>query len=334
MLINLRSRRGSEETADLVRSLLPKARIALTRTLDEARAWLRDTVAPHPPRVLLSGGGDGTAVNVLTEMRALGVRVGAFGVLPLGTGNAWAHEMRTPAVATAVRRIAALGDVAPPVRAFRMIEVEGRLTPFAGSGWDAEIVADYQRMVAEHGNLESQTKAGVLGYMRSLFTRTIPNQMRGNGAPRVRLVSLDDEPRVIDRHGKPVRIEGAGHGTVLYEGPGSVAGCGTTSTLGLGMKVFPFVGAMPGRMEVRIYAASVLEATLNIPNIWRGAHPLALDHHWLLRRCRMEYDREVQVEIGGDVIGPRRSVEYAVADEQVPTIDWSSFAAPRLAARA
>lgn len=331
VLINLHARRGSESTAELVRKILPEARVALTRSLDEARRWLSDELLPRPPRVLLAGGGDGTAVSLVTEMRAHGLRVGAFGVLPLGTGNAWANELRTPEARRAMQGIAALGEASPPVRDFSMIEVEGRLTPFAGSGWDADIVADYQTLVSTNDRT-SDVKGGKLGYVRSIVTRTVPRQMRGDGPPNVRLVSLDDEPLVIDPAGRPQRIAGAGYGSVLYEGPASVAGAGTTSELGLHAKIFPFVNLVPGKMEVRIYAASALEGALNMLRIWKGVHPLPKDHHWLLSRCRMEYDREVPVEIGGDVIGSRRSIEYGVSTTSVPMIDWAALARPRLAA--
>ena len=41
-----------------IRSILPDARVAVTRSLDDARAWVRDDLSTHCPELLLSGGGD------------------------------------------------------------------------------------------------------------------------------------------------------------------------------------------------------------------------------------------------------------------------------------
>ena len=84
VLVNLRARKGSERVGTMVRALLPRARLAVTRSLDEARAWLRDEVSRNPPSLILSGGGDGTAVGLINEIRALALEVPPIGVLPLG----------------------------------------------------------------------------------------------------------------------------------------------------------------------------------------------------------------------------------------------------------
>ncbi|NVJ09292.1 diacylglycerol kinase, partial [Myxococcus sp. AM001] len=52
VLVNLRARRGSEGMGGLVQRFLPRARVALTRSLDEARAWISDTLRPNPPSLL------------------------------------------------------------------------------------------------------------------------------------------------------------------------------------------------------------------------------------------------------------------------------------------
>jgi hypothetical protein len=41
----------------------------------------------------------------------------------------------------------------------------------------------------------------------------------------------------------------------------------------------------------------------------------------------MEFDGEVPVEVGGDVIGLRRQVEYRIAPMVVPVVDWSKLRA-------
>lgn len=327
VLVNLRARRGSESLGAAVRSLLPDARLVVTRTLDDARRWIRDEIAPRPPTLLLSGGGDGTAVSLLNELLGSGVPLPAIGLLPLGTGNGWARETRAPKARAALQKIAALGAELPPLRRFALVEVEGRVTPFAGTGWDAEIVQDYHDQLAAVPASLRDAQNPMVGYLRSLFTRTIPRHIVGWKQPIVRLTNLGDDALVIDPAGRAIPVPGGGAGAVLYEGPVSVFGAGTTTELGLGFRAFPFAHAVPGRVAVRVYAASTAQATRNIVKLWRGHHPLPLDHHWLLTRWRLDFDRPVPFEIGGDVDGERTSVEMSLARPTVDLVDWQKLAA-------
>jgi hypothetical protein len=80
-------------------------------------------------------------------------------------------------------------------------------------------------------------------------------------------------------------------------------------------------------MHTRVYSATAAQATTRIVDLWRGVHPLPHSHDFLLTHCRMEFDGEVPVEVGGDVIGLRRQVEYRIAPMVVPVVDWSKLRA-------
>ncbi len=54
----------------------------------------------------------------------------------------------------------------------------------------------------------------------------------------------------------------------------------------------------------------------------RRAHPLPKMHDFFVERVRMDFDREVPFQMGGDVIGMRRSVEFDLAEESVQLVDW------------
>ncbi len=323
VLVNMHARHGSEAVGDRIRRILPQARVAVTQSIDEARTWIRDEIAHDRPRVLLSGGGDGTAVSLLNELRAQHLTVPAFGLFPLGTGNGWARATGVSGTKAAFRELAQLGNgVTPPLRSFGMVLTEGRVTPFAGTGWDAEILSDYRKMIEAIPPEDRVASGGTKGYFRSLFTRTIPRHLRAKDRPRVRVINLGTPALMIDPEGRPVLMPNGGHGAVLYDGPISVGGAATTEQLGLGFRAFRFAHLVPGRMAVRVYAASTLHATLRLPWLWRGAHPLPHDHNWLLTRCRWEFDRPVPFEIGGDLVGERTEVEMSLADETVPLVDW------------
>ncbi len=327
VLVNLHARRGSERVGTMVRALLPRARLALTKSLEEARAWLREEVGRNPPSLLLSGGGDGTAVAMINELRDLDIPVPPIGVLKLGTGNGWANVTGAPKAKHALRKIAALGDQRPPLRTFALVDVEGKVAPFAGTGWDAEIVSDFRAQLDKVPLPLRAAHSGLRGYLQGMFTRTIPRHMFGGGAANVRLFNTGDDALTIDRFGKVVPLEGGRNGALLYEGPASVCSGATTEEWGFGFRAFPFAHAAPGRLSIRVYGAPVLEATRNMFRLWRGEHPMDKMHDFLVTKCRMEFDREVPFQIGGDLAGQRRVIELALSTERVQLVDWSRLAA-------
>lgn len=326
ILVNTRSRHGSEALGARIRSIFPEACVAVTRSLEDARAWIRDELSVRRPDLLLSGGGDGTAVALLNELREQRIHVPAFGLLAFGTGNGWARATGEVGTRAALRGLAALRHIGtPPLRRFNLVEVEGRLTPFAGVGWDADILADYKRSLADAPPLLARL-GPTSGYLYSMFTRTIPRYVARVARPHMRVVNLGPPALRADAQGRAVPVPNGGTGAVLYEGPLGVCGAGTTEELGLGFRGFPFAHLVRGRMCLRVYAATAWGATVRMPRLWRGAHPLPDDHHFFVTRCRLEFDRAVPFEIGGDLAGERTQIELALAADDVPLVDWRRMA--------
>ena len=321
VLVNLRARRGTEGVGGLVERFLPRARVALTRSLEEARAWISDTLRPNPPSLLLAGGGDGTITGLLNELRLAGVALPAIGVLPLGTGNAWARVTGAPRAAVALKQIAAVGERLPPLRPFSLVRVEGRVAPFAGTGWDAEMIQDFKSQLSSAGPLAS-TQAGLRGYLGAMFTRTVPRHLFGEGNPQVSVYNMGDTALTVDSRGSVQPVIHGDKGALLYRGPAGVAGAATTPEWGFGFKAFPFAQAVPHRLSVRVYGATVMEATRNMFKLWRGEHPMPRMHDWFVQRVRMEFDREVPFQMGGDVLGMRRTLDFDLAEESVQLVDW------------
>jgi len=324
VLINLRARRGSESLARDVRHHLPGVPMALTRTLDEARAFVADLrTRPHPD-LILSGGGDGTAVSLLNEWDR--DQLPTIGLVPLGTGNGWARSTGSPPFQQAIRRIARHGSRPWPTRRFGLVEVEGVLSPWAGSGWDAEVLGDYQRIMKSLPHEAAAWIGGFPTYMVSLFGVTVPRMVM---APRtnIRLINTGSDALAVDASGKVVRVDDGGAGALLYEGPLGVAGCGTIDEIGLGFKAFPHAHLRPGRMAARVYSAGAAEGARYVRRLWRGEYGLPHDAPFLVDACRMEFDRPVNFEIGGDVIGQRTSVDFKLARQKATLLDWTKLAA-------
>lgn len=96
ILVNANAKRGGRRVAVQIARALPGARVRLTKSEREIDAWLR--LLP-PMRAVLSAGGDGTAValvNALARVTPPEEPLPTLGVLPLGTGNGWAHALGAP----------------------------------------------------------------------------------------------------------------------------------------------------------------------------------------------------------------------------------------------
>lgn len=325
VVVNLRARRGSHRVAQACREVLPGANIMVSSSLDEALGFAK-RISDAPPKLLISAGGDGTAVTLINALRRPSgddIAGPAIGLLPLGTGNGWANVTGAPRWQKAVRRLGALAERGGPLplRRFDLVEVEGIVAPFAGTGWDAEIIDDFHAQKTGVGLLPERMRTGLRGYLHGLFTRTIPRHLR-EPQVEVELVNTGEDALTVDENGRAVPLPGGQKGAVLYRGPTSVCAAGTSAEWGFGFRAFPFAGLVPRRFCMRIYAGKALEATLRMKQLWQGAHPTPKMHTWLLTRAKATFSRPVPFQIGGDRLGVRSEVEYVLAPDQVSVLDW------------
>jgi diacylglycerol kinase family enzyme len=320
VLVNANAKRGGRRVAAQIARALPGASVRLTRSAQDIDAWLR--VLPSP-RAVLAAGGDGTAVallNALARVTPAQQPLPTVGLLPLGTGNGWAHALGAPKLHRCLELLAAAPG-ALPTRRCGLIDVDGTLCHFAGSGWDAMILDDYRRQLETSKGPSRRVTKSVYGYLLATMTRTVPKvALLGN--PHLVIENLGGPVYSVDASGTPRRIEGAGRGTVLYDGPAGTAACGTCPEFGYRFRAFPFAERMPGFFNVRAYDRGAFGAVRSIPRLWKGAHPLEGMHDWLAKHVRMTFSRPVPLQIGGDAAGVRRTVDYRASDRDVRMVDW------------
>jgi diacylglycerol kinase family enzyme len=326
VVVNLRAGRSSQRVVRACREILPAARVMVSKSLDDAAGFAKN-LQERPPSLVVSAGGDGTAVALLNAMRT-GTGGGflsgpALGLLPLGTGNGWANVTGAPGWRQAVTRLGHLAERGGPLplRRFDLVEVGGLVAPFSGTGWDAEIIDDFHAQKTGFGLLPRRARDGLGGYLQALFTRTIPRHLT-QPQVEVEIVNTGADALTVDDGGRPIPLPAGRHGAVLYRGPTSVCGAATTAEWGFGFRAFPFAGLVPRRFCLRVYAGRAVEATLRMRALWTGAHPLAKMHTWLLTRCKVTFSRPVPFQVGGDRMGTRSEIEYALATEQVDVLDW------------
>jgi diacylglycerol kinase family enzyme len=279
------------------------------------------------PRGVFAAGGDGTAValvNALARVTPPGTPLPTMGVLPLGTGNGWAHALGAPKLHRCLSLLAKSNGPLPTHRT-DLIEVEGTLAHFAGSGWDAMILEDYERQLEASKGPGLRFAKSVYGYLSAALLRTVP-KVAVFGNPRVVVENLGDEVFAVDTDGRPRRVD-MPTGGVLYDGPCGVASVGTCPEFGYRFRAFPFAERMPGFISVRVYARSALQAVGVIPGLWRGSYPLDGMHDWLAKHVRMTFSRAVPLQIGGDAHGQRQTVEYRASPREVRMVAWRRLGA-------
>ncbi len=320
VLVNANAKRGGRRVAVQIARVLPGASVRLTRSTREIDLWLQTLSGP---RAVMAAGGDGTAValvNALARVKRDGEGCPPMGMLPLGTGNGWAHALGSPKLHRCLDLLAHAPERLP-VRRCGLIEIEGTLAHFAGSGWDAMILEDYQRQLESSRGPGRHLSKSVYGYLAATVLRTAP-RVALFGNPRLLIENLGDVVFALDGEGRPRRIEGAGRGAVIYDGPAGAASVGTCPEFGYRFKAFPFAERMPGFFSLRVFERHALGAIAAIPLLWKGVHPIAGMHDWLAAHVRMTFSRAVPLQIGGDAHGMRRTIEYRAAPREVFMVDW------------
>ena len=316
-VVNLSARRGTRTVVHKLEAELPGARVVASRSLEETRRFLEAGAAPD---LVVSAGGDGTAMGLLNALPGV---LPNLGVLALGTGNAWAGATHAPAWRTAIEQLAVLvrrGDALPLDR-YRLVSVNGALAHYAGTGWDAEIIDDFHGQKLGTGPLPQAWRGGLAGYLSGVFTRTIPRNVKSEPV-EVELTNIGSDALGVDEHGRAFPLPGAEHGKVLYRGRAGVCAAGTTPSWGFGFQAFPFARLDPDRFCMRVCSGSALWAAMHMRSLWRGQHPHPKMHTWLLDGCRAVFSRPVPFQAGGDRMGHRAQVEYRLAGRTVNLVNW------------
>ncbi len=327
VLVNANAKRAGRRVAVQIARALPAASVRLTRTLPELETWLRELQTQGDTRVIFAAGGDGTAialVNALDKLLPKGEPLPTVGVLPLGTGNAWAHVTGAHKIGGCMEMLLASpyarrGEL--PTRRVALLECDGVLAHFAGAGWDAQILEDFRAQLAESVGPTRRITKSVWGYLSAMLLRTAPKTIL-NGRTHVLVENLGDEVFTMTADRKLLKLAGVRRGDVLYDGLASSVGAATCPEFGYGFRVYPFAERMLDHINVRVYDRATAAAIKDIPKLWRGVHPLRGMHDWFARHVRLTFSRDMALQIGGDAVGERRTVEMKASDRNFRLVDW------------
>jgi len=309
VILNQNARGVRRDTIEHLGRLVPRNDLYLSRSVEHSRAIARTVVERGYDRVLL-GGGDGTFVQCLSDLadhaRNEGTPLPRVGVLRLGTGNALADALGASG--------ATLGGLVNDLRRARssqrggrtlpLLSVDGKLTPFAGCGLDAQILDDFARL-GQGIDRVAGAHAAKIGagarYAMTVGLRSIPRFLLTQ-LPAIEVVNTGGPAYRIDwRDGRVIEEAPIPEGGILFRGRAALCSTATIPYFGLKMKMFPHVGKLPGTFQLRCSTASAYETMRNLPAVFRGEYQSPNLHDFLADAVEIRVERPVPIQIGGDL---------------------------------
>jgi diacylglycerol kinase family enzyme len=327
VLLNGNARQVDDRTRRALAAVVPADDLFLSLSADEARR-IADTVISRGYDTVFTGGGDGTFVGwvnyILDQAEQRAATPPRFGVLALGTGNAVAEMVGARTDAHIENLTAFASGATTRLRRLDLLTWDGRRTPFAGVGIDAAVLNDYRWLKSRlEGTPLSRVGLGVPGYALAIGLRSAPRYLVERRPTYCEIVNIGRPAFRLDGRGHQIGPAIA-HGELLYAGPCTMAAASTVPFYGFGLKAFPFAGARPGAMQVRVLTElSLATMLMNLPSIWSGefAHPGVVDFH--AERVSLQFERPVPLQVGGDAEGWREEVTFGMAEHPVELIDFT-----------
>lgn len=331
VVVNGNARAVTESLVHVLEQIIRSGDLFVSRTLEEGEE-IASTVAERGYGTVLTGGGDGTFTHVVTAVmnrcKETNRTPPRFGFLKLGTGNALAWAVG----AGRVRSGDLFADIARLThdagsRPLRMLEVEGRLCPFAGLGIDANTLHDYDatKRLLGSNRLTRPLATGALAYLITAFSRTLPAYLV-RPHDRVRVINRGDDAFRLGIDGQPVGAP-IKKGEVMIEGVSRMVAMSTIPYWGFGARIFPFAEERPDRFNLRIVDMTSADVVIHIRKIWDGTYRTPRLHDFLAQEVSIEYERPMALQIAGDAAGKHRVVRARLYPDPVHVVDH--YAPPR-----
>ena len=314
-MLNANAKRWTGELHQSVLRWVAAKDLFLTDDFRQAERTV-DRLVSEDYEAIFTGGGDGTIVYLMNAIEDR-IRNGKVkrdeappvGVLRMGTGNAIATWLECGEIVDDLRILRSGAPLV--VYETNMIESAGRSFPFAGFGWDAFILNDYDAFKAAVRNTAVENFAtGLGGYATSIVSRTIPRVVR-EGSSRIRITALDHAIE-IDANGGSVREFEADE--VMFEGPVKIASCSSIPFWGFNIRMFPNAASRPGYFQVRTFNGRVGSILAHLPSFWRGEVTDGT-HDFMCKHVRVEVlEGALAYQVAGDPEGREKVVEWKITE--------------------
>lgn len=309
VVLNRNARAVTRKMVQRLEKLHPSQHLFLSESFEHSRQ-IATQLAEGPFHTVLFGGGDGTFVCCLNDLREACQRAGRplprVGVLPMGTGNAIGYYQGIPTTMRGIHaQLERAKTVLSPTRELPLLRVNGRLSPFAGTGLDSQILEDYG---ATTRALDAMGLGRLIGsplrYALAVALRSVPRFVMRK-LPEVEVVNVGGPAYAIGLDGKPDDTP-LPKGTVLYRGRCTLAGAATVPCYGFGVRIFPFADVRTDKFHLRCTDAGAGETLAHLPAVLRGDYRSPSLHDFLCDAVELRVSQPVPMQSGGDLI-PQRS---------------------------
>lgn len=276
---------------------------------------------------IFTGGGDGTICYLMSAIEKR-IRDGKVtredappvGVLRMGTGNAIASFLGAGAVSEDLRALRAGAPLV--VHEVDMLQGphilpddDSGLYPFAGVGWDAEVLNGYEWFKdAVHGSALENYATGMTGYVASLV-HTVPKTMRQDPV-HVVIKNTGERAMQLDVAGNILRRFEPGE--TIFDGDISVCAAATIPYWGFKIRIFPRAAQYAGLAHLRCYDGSVPWILRNLTSFWKGKFRPEDIHDFLIESVSLSVrGRDMPYQVAGDGVGLESAIEWGVASSPV-----------------
>jgi diacylglycerol kinase family enzyme len=319
-LLNINAKSVTKDLLKQLSSLIPTGDLYLSKNLLEAESNIAK-IMDKGYAYIFCGGGDGTVVSTINLLKDYGLNhphapVLPVGVLGLGTGNAIARFLHANKPSDDIKAILS-GKAIKQVNVFMVESDAGQLTPFAGIGYDGELMNDYESVKEIFFNSPFRKFfSSFFGFTFAGIFKTLPRQI-GKHAPIVRIKSSKPSYRIERINGvdREVLIENAAE---LYHGKAPLICVGTIPLVGLSLKLFPFATKRPGFMHLRVSNVPLSVCLANLyPSIWNGSFRHKKLFDFLVKDVKIESSSPLPYQLGGDAMGYKKNLEFKVSDKPI-----------------
>ncbi|HXW53090.1 MAG TPA: diacylglycerol kinase family protein [Myxococcota bacterium] len=319
-LLNANARSVTRGVLRRLAKLIPRDDLYLSHSLKEAESSII-SIIDRGYAYIFCGGGDGTAVlaiNCVSKYKRDNplAQLPKIGILRLGTGNALARFLGAGSPERDIKDI--LNGKPIDSVALSMIETSlGQQTPFAGIGFDGELMNDFESV--KEVFFDSPFRrffSSVLGYTIAGLFKTLP-RMINRKLPILRVYSSKPVYRMKQINGVDEEIY-IDHGEVLFEGRAPIICVGTLPSVGYGLALFPFANRRPGYMHLRISAVPIPVCINHLyPSIWHGdfRHKALFD--FLVKDVTIESEESLPYQLGGDAMGYKKQIYFQISAHPV-----------------
>ncbi|MBL4819155.1 MAG: hypothetical protein JKY15_08045 [Deltaproteobacteria bacterium] len=318
-VLNANAKSVTDRVVAKLVKLIPSGDLFYSKSMKDSENYYR-TILDRGYRFVFSGGGDGTAINAINTLHRIADKervsqLPQVGILKLGTGNAMAQVVGAKRAFGDVHHIVQGGDIEK--KTMSLVECDdGTLTPFAGLGYDAEILNDYVEVKEKHGF------KSIPAYLYAGLFKTLPRKLFGQD-PTIRIHTNKTAYQMVQINGQDEAIEIPAN-TLLYEGPSSIASVGSIPWFGFGFTMFPFAYKKEGFLNLRVSTMRIATIVANLyPSIWKGhfRHPKLQD--FLIQDISVESEQTLPYQIGGDAYGRRKALRFKTGKRLVEVAELS-----------